>query len=169
VIIDVSSILKDLGGKIDISGSVDVPCDEFSDIKIITPVQIDGNITNNGKTMELSAHANCRASTVCARCLKDIEIKLDFDITEMLAQGENQYDDEVYTFEHDSVDLTEIVINNILMNISGKYLCKEDCKGLCPKCGNDLNNSDCGCDTAVIDPRWAALANIMEGSSDSSD
>lgn len=169
MIIDVSSILKELGGKINISGSVNVPCDEFSGVRIITPVEINGDITNNGKTLQICANGKCRGTTVCARCLKDIEVIFDFDITEMLAQGEGQYDDDVYTFEHDTVDLTELVINNLSMNMSGKYLCSEDCRGLCPKCGIDLNESECGCDTEVIDPRWAALADIMKGGSDSSD
>lgn len=168
MIIDVSSILKDIGGKISVSGEISLDENEFSDIKIITPVSVNGSIVNNGKTLLLTADIKCRASTVCARCLKDIQIDFDFSIEEMLAQGENQYDD-VYTFEHDNIDLTEIVINNILMNISGRYLCSEDCKGLCPKCGCDLNKSECNCSDDDIDPRWAALADIMKGSSDNSD
>ena len=57
-----------------------------------------------------------------------------------------------------------ILINNFLMNVSGKYLCKEDCKGLCSKCGQDLNVGECNCSDEEIDPRWAALAEIMKNS-----
>ena len=51
---------------------------------------------------------------------------------------------------------------NFLMNVEGKYLCSEDCKGLCQHCGADLNEGDCGCSQENIDPRWAALVDIME-------
>ena len=48
------------------------------------------------------------------------------------------------------------------MNVEGKYLCSEDCKGLCQHCGADLNEGDCGCSQENIDPRWAALVDIIE-------
>lgn len=166
MVVDVSPILKEIGGKIEIAGEVGIPEEEFSGVKFTSPANLSGNITNNGETLILSAHVNCRASAVCARCLKDIEVIFDIDISEMLAQGKSGGDDDIYMFEHESVDLTEIVVNNLLINISGKYLCSSGCKGLCPVCGTDLNVSECSCDTAVIDPRWAALADIMKGSSE---
>lgn len=171
MVVDVSSILKEIGGKIEISGEVFVTEEEFSGVKFTSPAKLSGNITNNGETLILSAHLNCHASTVCARCLKDIEIVLDFDISEMLAQNNKKYngEDDIYIFENESVDLTEIIVNNLLSNISGRYLCSEDCKGLCPKCGADLNISECGCDTEVTDPRWAVLTDIMKSSSEKSD
>lgn len=169
MVVDVSPILKEIGGKIEISGEVCVPEEEFSGVKFTSPANLSGNITNNGETLILSAHVNCHAAAVCARCLKDIEVIFDIDISEMLAQGNFSGEDDIYIFENESVDLTEIVVNNLLINISGKYLCSDDCKGLCPVCGTDLNVSGCSCDTAVIDPRWAALADIMKGSSEQSD
>ena len=66
----------------------------------------------------------------------------------------------------EEIDIYEVVLNNFLMNVEGKYLCMEDCKGLCTKCGADLNNGECGCDNDDIDPRWAKLAEIMKNSSD---
>ena len=60
------------------------------------------------------------------------------------------------------IDIDDIVANNFLMNVEGKYLCSEDCKGLCQHCGADLNEGDCGCSQENIDPRWAALVDIME-------
>ena len=52
------------------------------------------------------------------------------------------------------------------MNLPGRFLCSEDCKGLCPKCGADLNLGDCGCDKEDIDPRWADLQKIMKDMAD---
>jgi len=69
-------------------------------------------------------------------------------------------------FSDNQLDITDIVVNSFLMNVSGRYLCKEDCKGLCQKCGTDLNEGSCGCDTEEIDPRWADLQKIMRNMTD---
>ena len=61
---------------------------------------------------------------------------------------------------------TEIAQTGFFMNVPGKFLCSEDCKGLCPQCGADLNEGDCGCDNEVIDPRWEALKKIMDSNQD---
>ena len=89
---------------------------------------------------------------------------IDFDIDENLAQddGSVSSDDDVILFEDVKIDIDDIVANNFLMNVEGKYLCSEDCKGLCQHCGADLNEGDCGCSQENIDPRWAALVDIME-------
>ena len=54
-----------------------------------------------------------------------------------------------------------MVADNFLMNVEGRYLCSEDCKGLCPQCGADLNVEECGCNNENIDPRWSTLIDIM--------
>ncbi|MGQ0540872.1 MAG: DUF177 domain-containing protein, partial [Blastocatellia bacterium] len=60
----------------------------------------------------------------------------------------------------DSLDLNEIVREQILLNLPQQIFCKEDCKGLCPKCGANINLIDCNCNETEIDPRWAALNNL---------
>jgi uncharacterized protein len=60
------------------------------------------------------------------------------------------------------LDLDALVQNEILVNWPVKILCKEDCKGICPKCGQNLNVGNCGCDTFVPDPRMAVLKDIFE-------
>ena len=76
------------------------------------------------------------------------------------------HDEAADVFAGMELDLTEIVVSNILLNLSYKYLCSEDCKGLCPHCGTDLNLQDCDCDKEYIDPRWEKLAEIMKNMSD---
>ena len=75
-------------------------------------------------------------------------------------------DGEIILFDGYEVDLSEVVRDRFLMNISGRYLCSEDCKGLCPVCGHDLNEGDCGCSGETIDPRWQALADILNQQND---
>jgi len=64
------------------------------------------------------------------------------------------------TYAGKEIDLAPAVREQILLHIPPPPLCRDDCLGLCPRCGKDLNDGECGCDRAVIDPRWAALKGI---------
>ena len=164
--IDVSTILKELGGKIDINGDVEMSDTDFLGemYHFNEPVKVSGSVSNNGKSLILKANCTGHMTTQCARCMKDIVVDIDFDIDENLAQddGSVSSDDDVILFEDVKIDIDDIVANNFLMNVEGKYLCSEDCKGLCQHCGADHNEGDCGCSQENIDPRWAALVDIME-------
>ena len=166
MIIDVSSILKELGGKIDISEEISLPDTDFLGelYHFDKPVNITGSIFNNGQSLSFRAVCKGVMHTNCARCMKDIDVDVEFDIDEALAQDDGTVLDEsdIILFEGSTVDIDDIILNNFLMNISGKYLCKDDCKGLCEICGADLNEGDCGCSHETIDPRWQALADLMK-------
>ena len=62
------------------------------------------------------------------------------------------------------LDVETLVHNEILMNWPMKILCKEDCRGICPVCGQNRNQGDCGCDTFVPDPRMAVIQDIFNKS-----
>ena len=107
------------------------------------PVKVSGSVSNNGKSLILKADCTGHMTTQCARCMKDIVVDIDFDIDENLAQddGSVSSDDDVILFEDVKIDIDDIVANNFLMNVEGKYLCSEDCKGLCQHCGADLTKA----------------------------
>jgi uncharacterized protein len=172
MLVDVSSIIKVTGAKIKLDGNV-----EFNDAEFLgetysfpEPLKLTGEIYNNGQSLTLVAHVTGDMKTDCARCLKEIDVPVDFDIHELLSRAEdgaNTDDEDIILFEGYEIDLGNIAVDNFLMNVEGKYLCKEDCKGLCPTCGHDLNEGDCGCDNEYIDPRWQALADILNQQKDS--
>lgn len=165
MIADVSAILKEIGGRIDIDGGV-----QLSDIDFLgemyrfeKPLSIKGHISNTGKSLILRAKCGGTMITRCARCMKDIEVPVEFDIDENLIRaGEDVPDDDATVFDGTVIDIDDIVSNSFLMNVEGKYLCSESCRGLCNTCGADLNEGECGCHTETVDPRWAALIDIME-------
>ena len=171
MVINISEILKVYGGEINVDGDVSLSDINFlgEDFVFETPMHIAGNIVNNGKALELNAVCTGTVQVHCARCMKELNREVSFKIREFFVQsdGENDDDDEdVVFFEGYTIDVADIVVNHFLMNVSGKYLCSEDCRGLCPKCGADLNLGDCGCETDDIDPRWAKLADIMKKSTE---
>lgn len=163
--IDVSSILKEIGGRIDIDGSVLLPDTEFlGEYHFSKPLSVKGSVSNNGKSLTLRTVAEGHMTTSCARCMKEITVPVSFEIDENLARddGEVSEDEDIILFHDTSFEIDDIVYDNFLMSIEGKYLCKEDCKGLCPTCGKDLNEGDCGCSDQIIDPRWSGLLDIMK-------
>ncbi len=166
MIIDVSAILKEYGGVMEIHGSADIPGIAFmgNSYDFKSPFEVSGTVSNNGTTLILNADCRAVMATQCARCAKDIDVEIRFTISETLMQGEEKEDEfsEVILFDGYQVDMDEIVMNNFIMNVDSRYLCSEDCKGICPKCGADLNLGECGCDHEEIDPRWAALADIIK-------
>jgi uncharacterized protein len=92
------------------------------------------------------------AEVDCDRCLKPIEfpVKSRFSLS---------------VFDGEAIDIDEIVKEQVLLAVPTRALCKDDCKGFCPNCGVDRNAGDCGCDVKEIDPRWAALKNLVDGKS----
>lgn len=163
--IDVSAILKEIGGRIEIDGEVLLSDTDFLGemYHFSKPVKVKGSISNNGESLILKACCVGSMMTQCARCMKDIEIPVNFEMDENLVQnnGGTFEDDDVILFDDTEIDIDDIAANNFLMNVDGKHLCDEDCKGLCQQCGADLNEGDCGCNHDTIDPRWASLIDIM--------
>ena len=80
----------------------------------------------------------------------------------MLFRSELTEDEmSVSVFDGEAIDVDEIVKEQIVLAVPTRMLCREDCKGICPECGTDRNTGDCSCATNDIDPRWAALKNLI--------
>ncbi|MEM7356976.1 MAG: DUF177 domain-containing protein [Acidobacteriota bacterium] len=110
----------------------------------------------------------------CMRCLKPVMASVSTDIEFLLQIGSETVDEErelrteelgVLTVSSPEFDTQPLLIEQIQLAVPMKPLCREDCAGLCTRCGADLNDSPCGC-AAVADPRWAALGALRPGSSD---
>ena len=81
----------------------------------------------------------------------------------VLVTSLNQEDnDEFILVEDMHLDVSELAESDIILALPSKFLCKQDCRGLCPRCGKDLNDGDCDCDTREIDPRLESLKQLLE-------
>lgn len=106
----------------------------------------------------------------CTRCLEPVEkhIEVSFDDVFVDASEESPKNEiEVAADELNEslvidgkIDIAEIMREQILLDLPDQVFCKEDCKGLCPKCGANRNLIDCNCADKTGDPRWAALKNL---------
>lgn len=91
----------------------------------------------------------------CRRCLRPVQGVLTVDVQELFEATPR--DGESYPLGHDRVDLEPLARESLILDLPLVPLCREDCRGLCPSCGKDLNEGDCDCPPAAADVRWAAL------------
>lgn len=100
----------------------------------------------------------------CDRCLKEVLVPMDFHIDETVdLSSERQEEDADDSYvEESSIDTDALIKHEILIHFPMKTLCRENCKGICLKCGKDLNHGECGCDRASLDPRMAAIQDIFK-------
>lgn len=163
--VDISAIIKVTGAEIKLNNELELESAEFlgETYKFAKPLRIEGEIYNNGQSLVLAARVKGKMVTNCARCLKEMEADVDFEIHELLrrAVDNEDIDEDMILFDGHEIVIDDIVADRFLMNISGRYLCSEDCLGLCPTCGINLNENSCNCDNEYIDPRWQALADIL--------
>ena len=99
---------------------------------------------------------------MCSRCLERVKVPIQFNINEMFyPSGSVENEKEAETFCDDEMDLTDVIQRSILENLPMKVVCKEECKGLCPKCGKNLNEGDCDCNDTEFDPRLECLRTLF--------
>ena len=170
MLIDLTEVIKNENGRLDICENFDMPKISFmgEEFDFFEPFKACGSITNNSKTLSLCVEVSGRAMVHCARCAAPFEVGIKFPVKETLVREDeaNPENDEIILYQGKEIELDDIIVSNFLMNIPVKYLCREDCKGLCPQCGTNLNENSCDCDKDVIDPRWEKLAEIMKNMTD---
>src|SRR5512142_385683 len=145
------------------------------------PLHVDAKLEKIERRVRVDAHGKAELTVPCGRCLAPVAVDLpvDFELTlvpreeyEDAAHGEKDdskgpiagsfdpadAEEEVYTGK--VIDLDPLVREQLVLALPAYPVCREDCKGLCPVCGTNLNERECGCDRHVPDPRWAGLKNL---------
>lgn len=104
--------------------------------------------------------------TICDRCLTEVPTTLEIAFERVVTSPEidtedDETVDDLSFMEGYQLNVETFMYNEIFGNWPAKILCKDDCKGICMKCGQNLNERDCGCDTFVPDPRMAVIQDIF--------
>ncbi len=162
--IDLSPIL---GGETD-ELFVDYPLtvkEKFYGVTFPKPVRVLGTIKNRAGYIALQVKADVFYDTVCDRCLAPISKCYSMEFCKTVALSgtlEDEDRDEYLIVENRMLELDEPLSEAIILEFPTKHLCKEDCLGLCPKCGKNLNEGSCSCERREIDPRLAGFAKLLE-------
>lgn len=165
MLLGLSKIIDRPGESVSFSTSVDL-----SDLRygisnpVSEPVLAQGVIRNTAGVLLMKGTITTSIHGICDRCAtefdRDITFPIDVVLVTELSNEENE-DEWVFPLEGDSTDLDDIVRTVFVLNLDSKLLCRDDCKGLCFRCGKNLNNGPCSCEKE-LDPRFAALKQLLE-------
>lgn len=129
----------------------------------ISPVSVQGTVKGRDGFAQLDAKVSFDFSIPCDRCTKQVNKRFQYTFSHILVLSLENEDDINYIQVSDyTLDLDELMRADILLELPTKFLCREDCKGLCPVCGQDLNEGTCNCNLHQIDPRLEALKKLID-------
>ena len=165
MLLGLSKIIDCPGASVPFSVSVDLSDLLYGEsYPVSEPVLAEGTVRNTAGVLVMTGSLHTTIHGVCDRCAADfdryVEFPLDVVLVTELTNEENE-DEWVFPLEGDSADLEDIVRTVFVLNLDSKLLCKDDCKGICCRCGRNLNVEACNCQKE-LDPRFAALKQLLE-------
>lgn len=163
MLFDVKPILHTPGKQLEYRFELDLSDVEFSGrYPVSRPVAVSGTVRNTAGILELELWARTTLDAVCDRCGRAFLQEKEVPYSCMLAEElQNEDNDEIVLLEDGCVDVGDLARTAFILGMDTKTLCSEDCKGLCPRCGADLNLGPCSCKKET-DPRLAVLAKLLE-------
>ena len=160
-----AKIMDQPGQSVSFSTEVDLSDLRYGISQPVTePVKAEGVVRNTAGVLVMTGLISTAIHGVCDRCADEFSRNVEFPLDVVLVQeltNEDSEDEWVFPLEADAADLDDIVRTVFVLNLDSKLLCKEDCKGLCCRCGKNLNHGPCGCQKE-LDPRFAALKQLLE-------
>ena len=162
--INIASVLRNDGASKEFSGNVELGNLDYmgSTLSFEGPLAVNGKVYSIGGALEISAEITGDYTSVCSRCGKPVSAKLSANLFESIDSEFTDIDEECITVSGNVIDISGSIDACIFEELPMQPLCKEDCKGLCPVCGIDLNENECNCETTVYDPRFAIFRNLSK-------
>ncbi len=164
MLLGLSKIIDCPGESIAFDAAIDLRDLQFgTSFPVTEDVVAEGTVRNTAGVLMMKGTIRTCLHGVCDRCAsdftRDVEIPIDVVLVTELSNEENE-DEGVFPLEADTADLEDIIRTVFVLNMESKLLCKEDCKGLCHRCGKNLNDGPCNCQKE-LDPRFAALQQLL--------
>ncbi len=171
--INVTRVRKTFGAAENYEFKEDAQLLDTDAVKFSQPLAVAVKATNVGHAILLQGKAHTEVELACSRCLENFSLPVDAgfeeelchssDVTAYLADHPEAVEEEDYTLlSSDVLDITPLVVEQVLLALPMKPLCGEECKGLCSRCGRNLNLGACGCEQEEVDPRLAGLADFFK-------
>ena len=165
MLLDVKPILRDPGTRLPFRFTMDLSDLEFSGRHPVSqPVTVEGEAYSSADVLHLDLTARTTLDAVCDRCAAEFVREVRYPVEAVLVSGEvtDSYENPwVFELEDGCADLDDIVTTALVLNMPSQLLCKPDCKGLCFRCGANLNLGPCNCKPEP-DPRFAALQQLLD-------
>jgi len=158
--LNLNSILGRPGAKLPFTLEFVLPEMEFCTVQ--NPIHAEGTVANIAGALTLTGEAKISMTCTCDRCAIAFPMEITLPVTAHLAEGlVDEGNPELFLIKDGSIDLTEIFTTAFFLGLDSRFLCSDDCKGLCVSCGANLNDGPCACKKEV-DPRLAALQQLLD-------
>ena len=166
MLLGLSQIIDRPGESVPFSVSLDLSDLQYgTSFPVSEPVNATGTVRNTAGVLVMTGTITTCLHGTCDRCTgqftKDVKIPIDVVLVTELVNEENE-DERVFPLVGDAADLDEVIRTVFVLNLDSRMLCKPDCKGLCFRCGKNLNDGDCDC-RPEADPRLAVLGQLLKG------
>lgn len=143
---------------------------EEETVRLKKAAEVTGKLRKGLVQIDVTGEIKADAEVDCTRCLSafDLRMEIPFKVAYVTPENYTQAEEsevknedlEIAIYENEEINLDELVREQILLSLPTQAFCKEDCKGLCEKCGANKNVESCDCEEKEVDPRWAALKNL---------
>ena len=166
MLVNLSDVLKTEGRSIQKEIPLEMTCFDngTESFEIMSKSPVSFLFTNAGPgKVKIEGNVTLSFRTGCDRCLEEVTtvLELVFDRTAAPGTSADEEADELSLADDCRLDVEAFVHDEILIHWPAKILCKDDCRGICPVCGQNRNIRECGCDTFVPDPRMAVIQDIF--------
>ncbi|MEJ7616108.1 MAG: DUF177 domain-containing protein [Pyrinomonadaceae bacterium] len=155
--------------------SEELSLDEDS-VRLASPLTVSGEASLEREEIYVQGVMRGQVEAMCDRCLRWTPLYQDLSFEAHLIPAASYYRDQTAelqnedlnysVFDGETIDLDELVREQMLLSVPVQVLCAAECRGLCSECGTDLNRQQCACETPAIDPRWSALAVMKDAPAD---
>lgn len=162
--IDVSQLISRNDAEMPIELSINVEnLDRYPDVvDFLKPVDIKGTLYNDNNKIVLKGSGKAFVTMLCNRCLEPVKLEIPFDLNEEFSNTGSEEEKENKISDGCKINFLPIIEKNLNFSIPMKVLCSDNCKGLCTKCGKNLNDGECGCDTSYINPKFDNLRSLFK-------
>ena len=148
--VDLLTIINNTEKEINFEGKT-----TFTDNDCVVNCNVCGKASPFSGRIEVTMQLDAVVDTKCARCLKPLQLPIKMDVEEVVGE-------DGVVLEGTILDVGNIAKNNIVVELPIRFLCKEDCKGICSQCGADLNITECNCKHEQFDERFAVLKKLLD-------
>ena len=150
------------GGRVPFSVDLDAERLSFPSVaRYLKVPHAEGVVRNNAGVLTVKGSMTAEMICLCDRCGGEFPSSKETEIDALVTREEDPEAPEAFVLEGDCLDLDELLETVLILDMETKFLCSEDCKGLCPVCGKNLNEGPCGC-RKETDPRLAVLEQLLD-------
>ena len=160
--LDLRDIIEVPGSSVDFACELETDRLDFPSVKAYkAKPHAEGQVCNEAGVLHLTGTLTAEMTCICDRCGDVFDSVKITELAVTIVEEESEEYPDLFVLDGNEIDLDEILTTCFILDMESKFLCRENCKGLCPRCGKNLNFGPCGCGKQ-LDPRFAVLEQLLD-------